>query len=623
MKRCFSSWALGLFVAVACALPARAELRKVDLSRVAIRAESVRTEASRLAVQELRYHLGLLSQTTFVDDAPFVFVFGRPADAPVAKPFESCYRIDGDKVWFWGDGNGTLFAVEGFLQRELGFRWIWPGESGIVYEPRTVVDLPTRTEFRHEAKLMMAELRNGHQTKLRYDSDEVRSFIPQVSPVFFTETKPDFDRIYEETKLWQKRLRIEPREQVRYGHAFTTWHKKYAKKHPEYLALVGGERGKVVERPDFVHLCVSNEATVDQIISDWLARGTNRFLNVCENDGGGYCECDGCRRYDVPRPEDGKIAHKTDRYVQFWNRIAKKAVAIRPDVMLIAYLYSEYRLPPRRERIAYPDNILCGAVPSPMDDTEGLFGGWCAAGLRHFFLRPNHHHYLGEIHRGFEKRLYEEFHNCLKMGLVGADYDANRVRPPQAPEFYVAARMMVEPDTSFEMIMDEYCDGYGAAKAEVRAFFRAVHETADRARREFAAAGMRLGPSQLSIDGGTVTLQSYGRNESELTEKRDILVRALAAHPELDARSKARLENLILQCEHAIKTFRFIEGASLDLSEFRRRADELLDFRLKHRTDLPDDYPCVFRKWWGEIQTWKVLRWPPKKAKASDRGLDG
>ena len=133
---------------------------------------------------------------------------------------------------------------------------------------------------------------------------------------------------------------------------------------------------------------------------------------------------------------------------------------------------------------------------------------------------------------------------------------------------------------------------------------------------------MRLGPSQLSIDGGKVTLQSYGRNEAELTETRDMLVRALAVHPELDVRSRVRLENLILQCEHAIKTFRFIEGASLDLGEFRRRADVLLDFRLKHRTDLPDDYPCVFRKWWGEIQTWKILRWPPK-AKASDRGLDG
>ena len=118
-----------------------------NLGKVAVVAPKKPKAEMRAAVEELRYHLGLVAGSEFSDEAPFRFVFRRPKDAASLKPFESRYRIDGRTVWFWGDDggsdaaldwgdnrgktsrkrHGTRFAVSLFLENELGVRWLWPG----------------------------------------------------------------------------------------------------------------------------------------------------------------------------------------------------------------------------------------------------------------------------------------------------------------------------------------------------------------------------------------------------------------------------------------------------------------------------------------------------------------
>ena len=188
---------------------------------------------------------------------------------------------------------------------------------------------------------------------------------------------------------------------------------------------------------------------------------------------------------DAPLPGEGRFDHMTDRYVNFWNRIARKARAIRPDVMLVAYAYSRYRKAPRRERIEHPDNMLFGFVPSIMDDAMAELAKWRARGLAHFFLRPNYHHYVGTIPRGLERYLYNNFHDCLKAGMTGVDYDAGVVRHVMNIEYYVTARMMADPELPFETICAEFYAGYGPAAADVRRYFETVRAHGEKARDEF------------------------------------------------------------------------------------------------------------------------------------------
>lgn len=613
---------------------------KWDLSTVSVVEPSEMKGSRRLAVDELKYHLSAMADSRYLADAPFKFVFAKPDGGKEPSPFESLYRIDGRTVYFWGDDsgptmdwkpgerlfaekkihNGSLFAVELFLENELGVRWLWPGEGGMVFEKRRTIVLPGEKDASFVSRLPLANFRAGPVFPGKdFPFEEVSKYVPGLPPEILSADDYMAEEKYSERVLWRLRMRLQNRNNdIRYGHAFTDWKKRFLGTHPEFLNLKDGERGNTKgSRDDFVHLCVSNEGVVDQILSDWMRGGTNMFLNVCENDGSStYCECPECTKYDVPLPEDGKVPHKTDRYVQFWNRIAEKALAVRQDVILVAYMYSEYRLPPRREKIKYPRHILLGAVPSIMDDTGALFRGWRAAGARHFFLRPNHHHFLGEIPRGMERYLFENMKEARSFGAVAFDYDAPENRLPNNLEYYVTAKMLANPDMDFEKVCEEYYSGYGEAAKDVKAYFEAVRRDGERARGEFIANGERLDHSQLAMCGGNA-LQAYGRNEVELREKWEMLKRASEAHANLKPIERKRLDSLVLQAEHALVTFRFLSAKDLSQEEFWARSRDLLEFRKAHWRDLPDSYGAVFRKWWGELQTWKLLKRPKSAGKVS------
>ncbi|MBQ2629452.1 MAG: hypothetical protein IJG13_07230, partial [Kiritimatiellae bacterium] len=108
------------------------------------------TSTQSAAASELAYHLQLVSGVKIAEAssqaAGLSFVFARPDGAPEAAPFEARYRIDGNRVWFWGDESkkypGSRFAVYTFLADEMGIRWVFPGEKGIVFKPASTIDLP-------------------------------------------------------------------------------------------------------------------------------------------------------------------------------------------------------------------------------------------------------------------------------------------------------------------------------------------------------------------------------------------------------------------------------------------------------------------------------------------------
>ena len=583
----------------------------------------------KLAVEELKRHLALKA-----DEVPYTFVFGRPGDAPEPKPFTSHYRVRAKTVWFWGDDSGsekkidfgetrghhpdplrhgTLFAVELFAERELGFRWIWPGESGTVVERVKTLELPESADGFFETPMAMAHVRN-YPKYGNVQWREVSGFMPHE--LFDTPYWTSF----EERGIWQLRQRMQDRDIFRYGHAFTDWQDRFEKTHPEYLALCRnpatgkGERGFTGPYRGGVKHCVANEGGVDQIIADWKAKGAPKYLNVCENDGTFWCECDECCALDVPRPtwEDLKAnrAHLTDRYVNFWNRIAKKAVAVRPDVMLVTYAYSAYRYPPRRERIEYPDNMLLGYVFGATDDWKGMLESWRKVGMRHFFNRPNHLHYMGTIPAGLARYYYDEFQGMRKYGMMGCDYDATGNRRQMNLEFYTITRLCANPDESFERIFDDFCSAYGAAKDEVRRYYEMVERDGGRAR-DLAERRKVEGPEAFDEETKRKVplLQAYGRNERELVEKRDFAAAVYARHKmagDLTGDQLESLRRLALDAEHAVLVFRFImalEGSPLE--ELKARADRLQAFRLDHYRELPDDYAAIYRFWWSEIQFWK------------------
>ena len=576
------------------------------------------TPVQRIAADELAHHLELISgrkqEEASAPGTGLSFVFGKPADAPESGPFEARYRVDWNRVWFWGDESkgfpgqypGSQFAVYCFLERYFGVKWVAPGDKGIVFRRMKHMTLPEKSDFSYKPPLAMEILRNSTVRYLTVPALPLGCFLKD-DPVPEKLRLSDAEAAAATVAAadWKYRHLLFSPDMPLYGHAFTKWQPRFRETHPEYLAL--DEKGNRVQSPTYdawIKLCISNEAVVDQIIADWQAAGCPHYINVCENDGAGFCRCANCLRLDADRPGEDFLATKTDRYLNFYNRVTKKAIAIRPDVQVCAYLYAFYRHPPRREKIEYPDNMVFGMVPSLADDIDAFFTSWQAVGLKQFFFRPNFHTSLGNLPRGVEKEIYDIFKKALSYGLIGVDFDAYLWRDVLAPESYVTARMIGHPDRSFDELMDEFCGAYGEAKPAVSAYFARI-----RARQEDEKRGLneKLKKANVLDDSLFVSAQMALHSEEALKEDLSVLENAAApSEPEM----AARLDDLIVRARHYVLCYRFLAaGSSKDDAALAARGRELLRYRLDHADQLKDMYANVMntRSKGTEGHLWKRI----------------
>ena len=576
-----------------------------------------------LAVSELIHHLKCKAS-----EIPYRFVFARPSGTPPSRPFESRYLVKDDTVWFWGDDggsdqraqedslnderNGSLFAVELFAERELGMRFVWPGKSGVVVKHVKVLKLRDGAEGTFVTPDAYGYIRN-------YLSYIPRPWIPDgVLPAELYRSK--MPNTYEDRDLWRKRNRLQVRYKINYGHAFTKWKERFGESHPEYLNLTTDPDTKKKIRgytrggnPRYTKHCVSNEDVVDEIIANWKASGCPKYLNVCENDAGNWCECEKCCALDVAGDGEARYSFMTDRYVNFWNRIARKACAIRSDVMLVTYLYSAYRYPPRREKLEFGGNMLCGFVCGELGDAVGMIREWKDVGLRHFFFRPNYLHIIAGFHRGYERYFYDQVHELLRQGMYFADYDANNNRPMSSLEFYVLARVFADHSVSFDEIMDDYASAYGAAAKEVKEYYAAVRETGEAQRTGLAKARLEgIQMDYIPRERGLSRQYEYGRTEEDFRAKKAILTKALSRHVknrDLTKAEFARLSNLELQAEHGLLTYRFMSSVRrLSDREVVERGNALTAFRIAHQDDMPDFYNHVYQLPRPEGYYWAEFR---------------
>lgn len=576
-----------------------------------------------LAVSELIHHLKCKAS-----EIPYKFVFAQPSGTPPCRPFESRYLVKDDTVWFWGDDgesnqsirqdsseherSGSLFAVELFAERELGMRFVWPGESGVVVKHVKELKLRDGAEGMFVTPNEYGLIRN-------YLSYAPQPWRPNgVLPAELYRSK--MPNTYEDRDLWRKRNCLQVRDKINYGHAFTKWKERFGESHPEYLNLTtdpntqkrirGYTRGG---NSKYTKLCISNEDVVDQIVADWKAAGSPRYLNVCENDADNWCECEKCCALDVVRDGESRYSFMTDRYVNFWNRIARKACAIRSDVMLVTYLYSAYRHPPRREKLEFGENMLCGFVCGEIEDAAGMIRAWKDVGLRHFFFRPNYLHIIAGFHRGYERYFYNQVHELLGLGMYFADYDANNNRPMSSLEFYVLARVFADHTVSFDAIMDDYASAYGAAAKEVKAYYGAVRETGEAQLMGLARAKLEgIQMDYIPRAKGLSRQYEYGRTEEDFRAKKAILTEALSRHAknqDLTDEEFSRLRILELQAEHGILTYRFMSSVGkLTDKEVVERGNALTAFRIVHQDDMPDFYDQVYQLPRPEGYYWAEFR---------------
>ena len=560
------------------------------------------------AAKELAKHLKLISGVNIpiVKSTPggkYIFYVGmRPAgDSRKLKPEESCYKVTPQATWFYGDDkaqgtalhprsrSGTLFAVYNFLDRELGVKWIAPGDDGIVFKPQKNLKLSSGN-YDWIPKLSMRGIRAGYNRNIKNTN------IPKQ----FHLSKAQNKAKQNESLLWLKRMRMGKGKSFNYGHAFTKWWGKYGKEHPEYFALnkYGKRAPWDAAKPDRIKMCVSNPAFQKKLVENYLRRrGTNNVINTCENDSHGYCRCPKCRALDAPKKGEEFGENMTDRYIWFTNQIQRQARKKVPNTQAVMYAYSVYRFPPRKVKV--DKGVILGFVPKllvPDSELEAYYESWKKAGARDFFLRPNDMHVDLGLPMGFEKKIFDNFKICVKYGAFGTDYDSlHNYWPSSGIANYILARGIAEPDKSFEYWENEYCNTFGAAADDVKKYFaywrNEIWEKRLMPDRETILKKGRYGNFRRGL---MWNLGNYYKKTD--FDKTDAILQA-ALKKKLTPAERRRVETLVLANKHARLMYNAMKeknASPTDADKMRNAAKALLDFRIKSEKRLNYDWRYLF-----------------------------
>lgn len=428
------------------------------------------------AAKELKTHLDLIfgKEVTIVPEAEskqaagYVFHVGTAApndDRGELKPEEGRFAITAKEAWFWGATNvdtksmcksGAETAVYVWLEEELGVRWPWFEDIS----------------FKTMNPIVADTLKSGW------------------SPVVKLRAIRSRDR----NVAWRARMRDGRHDVPRYGHAFSDYWSRFNSAHPEYFAMRKDGKRLPPDAPDdmvnpavyagkmsaAIAMCVSSDKLVAQVIADWCAKGTNEWINICENDatGNNVCHCESCCALDEPPPPGSTnvwVNWYADRYVDFANRVIAEARKIRPDAKSCFYAYNPVELAPRRVKAG--PGLVVGVVPTVFtpEIIRTYLRDWKKAGFTEFFYRPNRGHYFksNAMPLGNEEYFFDIFKVVLAENPIGFDYDSSA--PTDVLNFfrdYVIYKGMQDPSKDFAYWENHYCEAFGPAKEDVKAFFR-------------------------------------------------------------------------------------------------------------------------------------------------------
>jgi hypothetical protein len=385
-----------------------------------------------------------------------------------------------------------------------------------------------------------------------------------------------------------------------YGHAFTTWWKRYGKSHPEYFALHKGKRAPWGD-PSNIKMCVSNRAFIKQIVENWKnAKVRAPMINVCENDWGNYCECAECRKLDAPiLPGHKWDTQLTDRYIWMANEVLREARKIDPKVRVGFYAYSVYRFPPRRYRVE--PGIVIGFVPSmsSCERTDVMYKGWRKMGADEMFQRPNDQHINTGLPMGFEKNLFEHFQIGYKNGMTGTDYDTlHGFWAATGVADYILARAHIYPQRTFEEHFNEYCSAYGEAAPDVKAYYtywqKEMYEKRLVPNRKKIAEKGRYGNFRRGL---MWDLDKY-YNDKDFDITDEMLKKGLKK--KLNTREKELLDQLILSNTHARLSYRAIAAngqaklpAAQNLHKFRQENWEKINMNWYRLFNIESEFGDV------------------------------
>ena len=526
-------------------------------------------QAEAFAAKELQYHLGKVTGTVpeILPEGkksvmPYHFYIGAVTAAKkigiekkALLPDDHILKTVPDGLLFIGgdrDGlrvghqwsaacQGTLYAVYDYLEKEMGVRWLWPGELGEMIPQKKKIEIGEIYRAGSEP-LICRRMRPVHcNSKILTGWKK-------------TENRTAF---YKAQELFLIRHRMGAKENRYYGHAFSDYWQRFGKTHPDFFALLPNGKREPLSgdvQGQFITMCVSNPAFQDQVIHDWVLsrRGANPHyqpaVNACENDTPGMCVCAACRAWDAEDPlfasskywgkgedpltkkgrfhrlarvfwgEEGDEAKTpespppciSDRYAKFYMALLKKAKTIDPDARVAGYAYANYSAPPRETKL--DKDVILIYVPGIgfpySDEASTVFRsdwlGWRNSGISDIMLRPNYMLSGANLPVNFGPVIVDDFSFAARNGMTGTNFDSlTGAFANQGAMLYSLIRAHRAPSFGYENAIREYCSAFAPAEDEIRAYVDFWDKFSRKmTRKQVMDAGERNPDCSGSVSGG-------------------------------------------------------------------------------------------------------------------------
>ena len=410
------------------------------------------------------------------------------------------------------------YAADRFLEKELGVRWFMPGEIGEVVpegETRTLRIGPI--DERWEPSFAMRWVGRGGWAR-RNGMNVAVDCGGEFKVKWFVHT---FTRLL-------------PPEQ-------------YAADHPEYYALVNDKRVGQSGKPSRIQLCTSNPDVVREVAANIIkireAEPDLKMISLDPMDSQIFCQCDRCRALD----EAGAGPHNavSRRLVLFYNQVADLVRGRFPDLLLKSIAYQKYAAPPLDPSVTLGDtNVI--QLCHFMCHNHALSDPSCP------YNRAYGEYLMGWRERAKKVALYEYYnkvswlelpwpivHTLRKdipwfrdLGLFGLATQYRENLGSNGLVYYVAARLLRDPDTDVDALLEDfYKRFYAEAAGPMRDYYESLEEAAARSglhlarQRPYAEAVALFTPELLKKLDGCVA-RAERAAESKKVRARVALVRA-------------------------------------------------------------------------------------------------
>gem|GEM_PF-2332759 len=350
--------------------------------------------------------------------------------------------------------TGTLYGVYGLLERFGGVRWLWPGELGEV--------VPQSPDFAVPEDL---SLEDGPDFRIR--------------SLWLTYRNPAWIR--QDYYGWWRRNGQGQDISGNAGHAYARLlGSKHFEEHPEYYAEIDGKRRPM--RGTHGQICTSNPEVIE-ICAQAAAKSIKDIVPISPNDGAGFCTCKQCRALDVPEHimkwGGGEMVALTDRIFTFANKTADRAHEINPNKLFGHFCYTFFKPPPAKLEDLSDYIVLFFAYgchwyrnPEMREKYHGFIDGWARYGnpmVAREYYGLIYWHGLPNIHT---RMIEEDIKYIRDRGFVGLQSEMCYDFATHGPNYYVAAKMLWDTDSTRDQILaDYYRSGFGPAANDVAEYF--------------------------------------------------------------------------------------------------------------------------------------------------------